>query len=218
MARIKNAASQAGRDEKSVQLLAVTKTVAAERINEALRLGVSAIGENRVQEAVAKRPLLTAAPFEFHLIGPLQTNKAKKAVEIFDVIQSVDRMKVVQMLDRLAFDQGKKQRCLVEVKISREETKSGVPLADAPYFLDEFVKHQNLELNGLMTIGELGVSEDETRHGFRALRALFDEQRDRFTERPILSMGMTDDFEMAIEEGSTMVRIGRGLFGEREHA
>jgi pyridoxal phosphate enzyme (YggS family) len=215
---MKKAALRSGRAENAVQLMAVTKTVGAERINEALRLGVTMLGENRVQEAAEKKPKLTAAPFEFHLIGPLQTNKAKKAVELFDVIQSVDRMKVVQMLDRLAFDQGKKQKCLVEVKISREETKSGVPLADAQYFLDEFARHQNLELNGLMTIGELGVSADETRDGFRALREFFEDQQDRFTDQPILSMGMTDDFEVAIEEGSTMVRIGRGLFGERDNA
>ncbi len=216
LAQIRNAAERAGRDENSIQLLAVSKTVAVERVNEALRLGITMLGENRVQEAALKKPQLNAGVFEFHLLGPLQTNKAKKAVELFDVIQSVDRMKVAQMLDRLAYDQGKKQRCLVEVKISREETKSGVPLADAEYFLDEFAKNKNLELDGLMTIGELGVSAEETRHGFGMLRQFFDEQRDRFTDRAVLSMGMTDDFEAAIEEGSTMVRIGRGLFGERD--
>lgn len=174
-------------------------------------------GENRVQEAMEKRASL-APRLEGttqHLLGQLQTNKARKAVELFDVIQSVDRPRLAETLDRIAGEMGKTQRCLIEVKISSEPSKSGVPMADAGVFIDNFRGYKNLRLEGLMTIGALNVGVDETRRLFRGLNAFFMSRLDAFGSAPVLSMGMSDDFEIAVEEGSNMVRIGRALFGER---
>lgn len=214
--RIQKAAIVSGRSERDVVLVGVTKNVSVEKINSALLLGLKHVGENRVQEAAAKRPeLKTDFDVQMHLIGALQTNKAKKAMELFDVIQSVDRPKLAQFLERCAVESGKTQRCLIEVKISDEETKSGVPLSEASGFIQSFEQYKNLKLEGLMTIAPLHKDHKEMRLLFRDLRKFFDEHKRYFGATPQLSMGMTDDFEMAIEEGSTMVRIGRGLFGER---
>lgn len=188
----------------------------AERVREAFSLGLKAFGENRVQEAEEKKQLVGVPGAEWHLIGQLQTNKARKAIELFDVIQSVDRPKLAETLNRIAGELGKRQRCLIEVKVSSEQSKSGVPLNEADAFIKSFAgAYKNLELKGLMTIGELDVSAEQTRQSFRRLASQFQSNKDFFGEEPVLSMGMSDDFEIAIEEGSTMVRIGRALFGER---
>jgi pyridoxal phosphate enzyme (YggS family) len=214
--RLASAASVSGREAQTVDLVAVTKTVPVDIINEALAAGVTKLGENRVQEAAAKRDALRPSEkVEHHLIGALQTNKARKAVELFDVIQSVDRPRLAETLDRIAGEMGKIQRCFVEVKISDEESKSGVPLADASEFVRSFGKYPHLKLEGLMTIGALDASEEQTRAAFRRMKTFFDAHRDVLGQSPALSMGMSDDFEMAVEEGSTLVRIGRALFGER---
>lgn len=200
-----------------MRLLAVTKTVSVERIREAVSLGMKDFGENRVQEAMEKRPGLSAAleGTTQHLIGPLQTNKARKAMEFFDVVQSVDRPKLAETLDRIGGEMGKTQRCLVEVKIAPEASKSGVAFEEAAAFVERFSAYKNLRLEGLMTIGGLGLSVDETRAAFERMARLFGSLRSAFGPAPVLSMGMSDDFEIAIEAGSTMVRIGRALFGER---
>lgn len=198
--------------------MAVTKTIGAERIRQVVELGIRHLGENRVQEATEKRPALSDlenAGVTHHLIGALQTNKARKAVELFDVIQSVDRLKLAQMLDRIAGELGKIQRFLVEVKVSREPTKSGIPIDDVQYFLNEVSGLKNLKCEGLMTIGALDVDAETTRASFQAVAALFRENLSLFGSQPVLSMGMSDDYKIAIEEGSTMVRLGRALFGER---
>ncbi|MCG3205274.1 MAG: Pyridoxal phosphate homeostasis protein [Elusimicrobia bacterium] len=188
-----------------------------ERIREAVRLGIKDFGENRVQEALLKRPELEK---DFlgttqYLIGQLQTNKVRKALELFDVIESVDRIKLVEALDRVASETGKKQRCLIEIKISSEDTKSGVPLAEAEEFVEKVRSYKNLKLEGLMTIGALKATTEETRQSFRRLNQFFKTHSSRFGEKPILSMGMSDDYEIAIEEGATQIRLGRALFGER---
>ncbi len=195
----------------------MTKTVPAERIHEVISLGCKDFGENRVQEAESKRSALAdkLGGTSQHLIGQLQTNKARKAVELFDVIQSVDRPKLAVFLDRIAGELGKKQRCLIEVKISTEESKSGIPLSEAAGFIDGFSAYTNLKLEGLMTIGRLDASPEETRASFRELAGFFRSRQPLFGPTPMLSMGMSDDYEIAIEEGATMVRIGRALFGER---
>lgn len=174
-------------------------------------------GENRVQEAFAKRPSLERdfAGTRQHLIGRLQTNKARRAVGLFEVIQSVDRPKLAETLDRVAGEAGKKQRCLAEVKISTEPSKSGVPLVEAESFVEAFSRYSNLQLEGLMTIGDLNAPAEETRRSFREVARFFSDHLGSFGPSPLLSMGMSDDYEIAIEEGSTMVRIGRALFGER---
>lgn len=188
-----------------------------ERIRGAIALGIKNFGENRVQEAAEKRPGLmdVCAGTTQHLIGQLQTNKARRAIELFDVIQSVDRPKLAESLDRIAGEVGKKQRCLIEVKISNEPTKSGMELSAASDFIRGFSSYKNLKCEGLMTIGALDAIPEETRRSFREMNKFFQEHKENFGPFPILSMGMSDDFEMAIEEGSTMVRLGRILFGER---
>lgn len=212
--RLNKATEKSGRASGAVRVVAVTKTVPPERIQEALDSGLKEIGENRVQEAVAKRPQLKG-PFSFHLIGQLQRNKARKAVELFDLIQSIDSDRLAETVDRIAGEAGKKQRCLIEVKIANEVAKTGVPLEDAPDFIASFRRWSNLSLEGLMTIGPLEARPDDLKRLYGDVSALFQRHRDRFGKEPILSMGMSDDFETAVEAGSTMVRLGRVLFGER---
>lgn len=213
--RIALAAEKSGRSADAVVLVAVTKTVAVERIVDAVRAGVTEIGENRVQEAEAKRSGLTMPNLRHHMIGHLQTNKARKALELFDVIQSVDSPKLALTLDRVAAELGRRPECLIEVKVSGEPTKTGLSMDEADDFLSELDRYPALRFTGLMTVAPFDRPETETREAFRALKRVFDRHRGRFGERPVLSMGMTDDFEWAVEEGSTRVRIGRGLFGPR---
>jgi PLP dependent protein len=217
--KIQQAAERSGRSGGDITLVAVTKTVAPEIIVEALGLGICHIGENKVQETDAKRPTILEAPLSqgvcHHFIGHLQTNKVRRAVALFDVIQSVDSSRLAETINRVAGEAGKKQRCLVEVKISAEATKTGMAVGQAQAFVKSFSRYENLKLEGLMTIAPLEATEKELRGGFRLMKNLFDASRPLFGEKPMLSMGMTDDFESAIEEGSTMVRLGRALFGER---
>jgi pyridoxal phosphate enzyme (YggS family) len=212
--RIKRAAEKSGRLSEAVCLVAVTKNVSLKLIKEAIALGVQDIGENRVQEAMGKMEQIPRS-VKRHFIGSLQTNKARKAIELFDLIQSVDRLKLALSLDRLASERGRPQECLIEVKIVDEPLRGGVPFVKAGEFIKEVQKFSHLVLRGLMTIAPMGPSLQETKSLFKQFSNLFILHRDAFGENPILSMGMTDDFEGAIEQGSTMVRIGRGLFGER---
>ncbi len=229
--RMDQAARRAGRRREEVALVAVTKTVPLEKVLPYLEAGVREIGENRVQEAVEKyvaiRSQVSAKP-TFHLIGPLQTNKAKKAVEFFDMIQSLDRWDLAADLDRQAGTQGKKIDCLVQVKISDEATKSGLDPAKLPEFLSQLNTLPHLRIRGLMGIPPLAAQGDEARPYFAKLRKLFevvssnvlrqtsDVEREAIFN--VLSMGMSSDFEAAIKEGSTMVRIGSALFGARTAA
>lgn len=219
--RIKKAAELSGRDESSVTFMAVTKTVPVDKIIESAELGINAFGENRVQEAMLKRADLTAQIANlsitpsFHLIGQLQTNKARKAIELFDVIQTVDRPALAETLNRIAAEKSVRVSCLAEVKVSTEATKGGVPYDGAPDFLKSFKQYAHLNIKGLMTVAPLDVTPDDTRASFKKMFHLFSAHQDLFGETPVLSMGMSDDFEMAIQEGSNLVRIGRALFGER---
>ena len=214
--RIVEAARRSHRDASAITLLAATKTVEVPVIIDAMRLGIHHIGENRVQEAIGKWSGLTqASQLNRHFIGQLQTNKVKKAVELFDVIQSVDRPRLADAIDRAAREAGKRQRCLIEVKISTDAAKGGASLDEARRFVEEFGRFGALQLEGLMGIAPNDVEEKTTREAFRTLSKLFTELKGAFGPAPTLSMGMTEDFEMAIEEGATMVRIGRAIFGER---
>ena len=214
--RIGLAAARSGRDSSAVRLVAATKMVPPAIILEAAGLGISDIGENKVQEALAKRDSLGSGPaLTHHFIGQLQTNKARRAVELFDMIQSVDRPRLAEALDRAAIDARKRQRCLIEVRISDDAEKGGAPLADAKDFAQSFPRYRGLQLEGLMGIAPYDATVDQTRAAFQELARLFHDLRDCFGREPILSMGMSDDFETAIEEGSTMVRIGTALFGSR---
>lgn len=215
--RLKKAAEKSGRSGDSVRLVAVTKTLSMEMVQSAVDLGLTEIGENRVQEAALKKPSLQGVS-KLHLIGQLQRNKARKAIELFDLIQSVDSPRLAEALDRCSAEVGKKQRCLVEVKISNEETKSGMPWAEVEGFLQGFESiYPHLELKGLMAVGPLVETEENLRQLYRKFSEFFKSNLKYFGSDPILSLGMSDDFEMAVEEGSTMVRLGRVLFGERSH-
>jgi pyridoxal phosphate enzyme (YggS family) len=217
-ARIAAACARAGRDPRDVTLVAVSKTVAAERLRVAVAAGLTILGENRVQEGADKRPRVEGATW--HLIGPLQSNKARRALETFDVIQSVGSADLGERLDRLAADvrPGERIPILVQVNVDEDPAKTGVLPRDAGPLVARLVAMPRLEVRGLMTIGRFGVSGEVSRTTFRALRELGAVLRDREPGLGSdLSMGMSDDFELAVEEGATIVRVGRALFGERPH-
>jgi pyridoxal phosphate enzyme (YggS family) len=206
--RIAAACARAGRDASEVTLVAVTKVFPADFVTAAIDAGIGDIGENRVQEARDKKPLVRGSA-RWHLIGHLQSNKAKDAVKLFDVIQTVDSMDLGQKIARAAEAAGKRQEILLQVNIGNEEQKSGAERAEVPALVKALRGIDALDLRGLMAIPPVGGAE-ETRRYFRELRALRD---DLGVEQ--LSMGMSEDFEVAIEEGATIVRVGRAIFGAR---
>jgi hypothetical protein len=215
---IESAAMKAGRNPSEVRLMAVTKTVEDDRILEAIEAGVDIIGENYVQEGKRKIEKLGKRGVEWHLIGYLQSNKAKYAVRIFDMIHSVDRSSLAQEIDRRAGMAGSVAKVLVEVNLSGEATKGGVKKDEALALIREMAKLENLSVRGLMTMPPWFDAPEQARPYFAALREL----RDRVVAEKIgnvlmeeLSMGMTGDYRVAVEEGATIVRVGRGIFGER---
>ncbi|MCL4476013.1 MAG: YggS family pyridoxal phosphate-dependent enzyme [Nitrospirae bacterium] len=222
--RMSHAAMRAGRDPEEVKLIAVTKTVGVEQIREAMDAGLRIFGENRVQEAKAKieeLARLSTANFrlptmEWHLIGHLQRNKAKYAVQLFDLIHSVDSVELAREISKHSEKIGKVQRVLVEVKLSPEETKHGVDRRNLMPVLAEVASMKYLLLRGLMAIPPFSENPEDARRYFKALRELRDAAQDCGIPLPELSMGMSGDFEVAIEEGATMVRVGTAIFGERK--
>jgi PLP dependent protein len=216
--RIANACARVGRDPAEVTIVAVTKTVDAERVRAAVAAGLTILGENRVQEGAAKAPLVDGATW--HLIGPLQSNKARRALETFDVVQTVDSAELATRLARLVGEgvAAGPYPVLVQVNVDADPAKSGI-LADDLDRLADGWDAGGLEVRGLMTVGRLVADAREARPTFVALRALSERLRARWPALgPELSMGMTDDFEVAVEEGATIVRVGRALFGERPPA
>jgi len=213
--KMKRAALKVNRKPEEIKLVAVTKTATAEQIKEAINAGVKIIGENRVQDAKEKYQILTA-DIEWHLIGHLQTNKTKYAVEIFNCIHSVDSIKLAQEIDKRSKQFGKKIDVLVEVNVSGEETKYGIKPEEVEPFLKEISEFPEIRVRGLMTIAPIVEDKEEVRPYFRKLRELSEEIKSKNignVKMDYLSMGMTEDFEIAIEEGANMVRIGRGIFG-----
>ena len=206
--RIAAACARAGRRRDEVIVVAVTKTFPAEAVDSAIAAGLQHIGENRVQEARDKRPLVHGNA-TWHLIGHLQSNKAKDAVKLFDIIQTIDSVELAQKVAKAAESAGKVQDILIEVNAGDEPQKAGVVPAEVEKVVNEIAGIDALRVRGLMSIPPIGAV-DETRVHFRNLRAL----RDRLGLEQ-LSMGMSEDFEAAIEEGSTMVRVGRAIFGPR---
>ncbi|OGF46524.1 MAG: YggS family pyridoxal phosphate enzyme [Candidatus Firestonebacteria bacterium RIFOXYC2_FULL_39_67] len=217
--RIKTAALRAGRKEKII-LVAVTKTVGAPRVNEALSLGISDIGENRIQEAKIKFPELLKEKAVFHMIGHLQSNKVKDAVKLFDIIHSVDSLSLAEAIDREAAKSGKVMPCLIEINIGSEISKAGMQYDCTGVFLKEAAKYKNIKLEGLMTVAPITESPEQVRPFFKKMKILFDElkQIPEGLNFKHLSMGMSQDYEVAIEEGATMVRVGSALFGSRSTA
>ena len=216
--RIAEALARSGRTGQRVRILAVTKTFSRAVADEALKAGLELFGENRVQEAEAK---FNSPPFaaELHLIGHLQTNKVKKAAQLFHCIQSIDKLKTAEELNRAAEGLNKKLDILLQLNTSGEATKSGYPTQEAlRRDLEAILKLKSLRLMGLMTIGPLTDDEKSIRSAFQRLKKLYNEL---VTERilppnAILSMGMSGDFELAVEEGANLVRLGTALFGVRE--
>jgi pyridoxal phosphate enzyme (YggS family) len=225
---IVQACRRAGRPRAEVELMAVSKTYPAATIAEAAALGLSLFGENRVQEFAGKAAELDALrqsatdPIRVHLIGHLQSNKAQRAVELFDGIDSLDSLRLAERINEAAGRLGERLPVLIEVKLSPEETKAGLDpnSVEATQLLERLPELDNLQLRGLMTIAPFDVPEAETRACFRSLR----EWRDRWAaahqslEFSVLSMGMSGDFALAIEEGATRIRVGTALFGARKAA
>lgn len=213
--KIKKAALKASRNPKGIKLVAVTKTATIEQIKEAISVGVKIIGENKVQEAKEKYQILSA-DIEWHLVGHLQTNKVKYAIEIFDLIHSVDSIKLAKEIDKRSLQFGMITNVLVEVNVSGEETKYGIKPEEVEPFLKEISEFSRTRVRGLMTIAPMAEDKEEVRPYFRKLRELFEKIKSKNIKNvkmDYLSMGMTEDFEVAVEEGANMVRIGRGIFG-----
>ena len=217
MDRIASAAKRAGRDPATVRLVVVTKTIDRERIKEAVDAGATILGENRVQEAKEKIEKLGSIA-SWHLIGHLQVNKARHAVKLFDLIHSVDSPELAAEIDRQAAKIGKVQNVLVEVNIAGEASKSGMAVKNAPALVREIAKHANITVQGLMTIPPFSEQPEDSRPYFCVLRELAESmKRENIpnTAMKELSMGMSGDFEVAVEEGGTLVRVGTAIFGER---
>jgi len=207
--RVARAAERSGRRASDVLLIGVSKTVDAARIRQAIDAGVPALGENRVQEAKEKIAEL-GRPVPWHLIGHLQTNKVRDALELFDVIHSLDRLDLARELDKRARARGRMVDVLVEVNVAAEGSKGGVAPAGLGELLDAVAKMPSLKVRGLMAIPPEAKDPEDSREWFRTLRKLAEHHN--FSE---LSMGMSGDFEVAIEEGATMVRVGTAIFGPR---
>ena len=219
--QIANAARRAGRNANEISLMAVTKTVSPDPIREAYQAGIRLFGENRVQEFAGKSKALSdLAGAEWHMIGHLQSNKSRAAGELFRGVDSVDSLRLLQRLNSAAEEFGKKLSVLVEINIGGEAAKSGVAAdsAELKQILNSAPQCEFIEIRGLMTVPPYNEDPEQSRAFFRQMRAL----RDQIAARKLpaipmetLSMGMSHDFEVAIEEGSTCVRIGTAIFGER---
>lgn len=215
-ARIAEASARVGRDPSGVTLLAVSKTVPAEALRDAVAAGLDQLGENRVQEGLAKAPQVPGARWQ--LIGPLQANKVRKALDVFESIHTVDSVALAERLDHLAGEirPGTRYPVLLQVNVDDDPAKAGFPPPALEAAIGRLGDLRNLDLRGLMTIGRLVDDPEAARPTFQRLRALVERLRARGAAiGPDLSMGMTDDFEVAVEEGATIVRVGRALFGER---
>ncbi len=214
-ARIAAACERAGRRDAEVTLIGVAKTFDASQVLEAIRAGVTDIGENYVQEFLEKREILAREPVRWHFIGHLQTRKVRSVIDAVSLIHSVDTLRLAQEIARCASSAAKTIDVLVEVNTSGETTKFGVAPTDAAGLVGELRALRGLRVAGLMTIGPFLPDPEDSRSAFRMLAQIRrDIERSGFT-MPHLSMGMTNDFEVAVEEGSTMVRIGTAIFGRR---
>ena len=215
-AKIAAACARAGRSRDEVEIVAVTKTHGAETVREAWDAGLSIIGENKVQEAAWKKPASVSGP-SWHLIGHLQSNKVRHALALFDFIHSVDSLKLIEKISTVAEETGARPHILLEVNVSGEKSKTGMETG----LVDEAVRTilercPRIELEGFMTMAPFSPKPEDSRPVFRALRNLRDETEQKFgISLPRLSMGMSGDYEVAVEEGATWIRLGTVLFGDR---
>jgi PLP dependent protein len=218
--RIASAAARAGRRAEEITLIAVSKTYPASAIREAYEAGIRHFGENRVQEWEGKRGGTEGLAATWHLIGHLQSNKAARAAKLFHSVDSVDDFAIAQRLDRSRTEVAiiDKLRLLIEVRVAPEETKSGVEISELPALVEKFAELPRLELAGLMCIPPFLEDTERVRPYFRRLRELRNDLAKKLgLALPVLSMGMSHDFEVAIEEGATEVRVGTAIFGVREY-
>ncbi len=215
--RLNGAAARAGRDPESIRLMAVSKTVEPDRVRQAIDAGITLLGENYVQEAREKIPVIGHG-VEWHMIGHLQTNKVKYVVNLFDWIHSVDRQELAHELDKRAGQNGRTLNVLVEVNLSGEASKSGAEPPQVLELVRQIATLPHLQVRGLMTMPPYSDQPETSRPYFQSLRGLRDQIRAAAIPNismDELSMGMTDDFEVAVEEGATIIRVGRAIFGER---
>ncbi|HET8710700.1 MAG TPA: YggS family pyridoxal phosphate-dependent enzyme [Spongiibacteraceae bacterium] len=213
--RIRRACVRSGRAEADIALLAVSKAQAPDAIRIAARAGVAGVGENYLQEAQEKMAVLADEPITWHFIGPLQSNKTAGVALAFAWVQSVDRLKIAQRLSAQRPPDLPPLNICVQVNIDDEHTKSGVTPAELPALLDAIATLPNVVLRGLMAIPRAQPSPEQSRASFARMRELFETHRALFPQFDTLSMGMSDDFEIAIEEGATLVRVGSAIFGAR---
>ncbi|MBW2411789.1 MAG: YggS family pyridoxal phosphate-dependent enzyme, partial [Deltaproteobacteria bacterium] len=216
--RINKAALDCGRNPESVRLIAVSKTISANIVEQAIKAGVTTLGENYVQEARDKISTLSEYSISWHFIGHLQSNKAKYAVKLFDLIHSVDSVKLAREINKQAYKIDKVQQILIQVNISQEKSKSGISVDETINLINEVRQFENLAVQGLMTMPPFFNQPDRVRPFFAALRDLRNQAKGKAmpgVSLDELSMGMTGDFEVAIAEGATMVRVGTAIFGER---
>ncbi len=220
-AQIEAAALKCGRSPQDVTLIAISKTHPASLVREAIELGATDIGENRVQEAEQKINEVGRYAARWHLVGHLQANKARRAVQLFDVIHSLDSLELARRLDRMCGEEGReKLPVLVQVDLGHEDTKSGIDESELREFIEGLKVLERVQLIGLMTLPPFFDDPEQARPFFRRLRELRDEFRAQGVfgdQKGELSMGMTHDFQVAIEEGATMVRVGTAIFGQREN-
>jgi len=213
--RINSAAVRSGRNPEQVTLIAVTKMIGVDRINEAIAAGVTNFGENYIQEARKKIEIVQDDRIQWHFIGHLQTNKAKYAVRLFDWIHCLDSIKLVRELNKRAVAAGRVIPCLMEINLAHEESKFGAEEEHLVELAEEITRCSHLSLRGLMTMPPYTEDPERSRYYFVALRELKERLHARHIAATDLSMGMSADFEVAIEEGATLVRVGRAIFGER---
>lgn len=214
--RIDKAMARAGRVD-SVTLVAVTKNHPVQAVEEVVSLGVTVVGENRVQETKEKQLTYKGKPVKWHLIGHLQMNKVRQAVPMFDMIQSVDSKKLLDEIEKIAAKYDKVQDILLQVNVAREASKTGLTVEEFPEVRDYAHTLNHIRVCGLMCIAPFFENPEEARPIFKVAHALYEDMKQYFPEGQInqLSMGMTHDFEIAIEEGATIVRVGTAIFGER---
>lgn len=211
--RMSHACMRAGREPDAARLIAISKTVGPDKVREAYGAGLREFGENRLQEAAPKAAKLQDLSITWHMVGHLQSNKSKVAVDLFDLLHSVDSVKLLRLISRHAAEAGKTQKVLFQVKLAEEESKAGADEAVLQEMMDEAASLKSIQVEGLMTVPPFYDEPERVRPFFSRLRELAE-----LFELSELSMGMTGDFEVAIEEGATMVRIGTAIFGERDYA
>jgi len=218
--RIERAATRTGRELSAIKLIAVGKTHPAAVLREAVDLGLKVFGENKVQEAESKIREIGRGGLEWHLIGHLQSNKARKAVQLFDVIQTLDSVELAERLERICIEEERELSVFVQVDLAGEESKAGVRESDLPKMVSYLTTCKHLRFNGLMLLPPFCADQELTRPYFKRLKEIRDDlaSKGAFGDgNGELSMGMSHDFEVAIEEGATVIRVGTAIFGERDY-